>query len=516
MYRRAGAPGSGTPRFRASTSIRALLEAYAVRTSIPGLEATLRELEAQVAAFGDPDSQKQRQHNEQVVKQNRALSARTTALIAAAASLPELVTATVNAVPLGPRHVDENDALTAHHAALDSIIADVRRQVSTVADAAVEALRAAEANQKTGPWAELTQTAETEVIAFQQLLDTLGVDPRGYLELREKRDGTEAALRKASERAEQIPSLERAVDDVWRTTDALYAERISLRQSLLHQVENRAQTLKFHIGAHRNTHSWIRTVRSLLNLKAETYGDDVRALGRWLWEGPEEDLPARLRLWREALTTNDYNPVEDATGCRASWWKKLRNTDEVLRVTLATTMADDTATMYFCRTGADPGDPRAWQQVTNGSAGQRSAAMLAFVLNYGTEPLILDQPEDDLDTALITKLVVPQIRRSRWTRQLIIVTHHANIPVNGDAEQVIVLDNDGFTIRVKTSADPNNTEREIMHAGPIEVGVVRQDIQEVLEGGMEAFRARERRYNNDMNPAHEAQREMQSRPRKER
>jgi energy-coupling factor transporter ATP-binding protein EcfA2 len=136
--------------------------------------------------------------------------------------------------------------------------------------------------------------------------------------------------------------------------------------------------------------------------------------------------------------------------------------------------------------------------------------MLSFVLNYGTEPLVLDQPEDDLDTALITKLVVPQIRRSRWNRQVIIVTHHANIPVNGDAEQVIVLTNDGRNIQVKNSPDPADPAREVLHAGPIEIGVVREDIQEILEGGKEAFQARERRYNNDLNPLHEAKRELMS------
>lgn len=51
--------------------------------------------------------------------------------------------------------------------------------------------------------------------------------------------------------------------------------------------------------------------------------------------------------------------------------------------------------------------------------------MLSFVFNYGTEPLVLDQPEDDLDTALITNLIVPENRKSRWDRQVIIVTHNA-------------------------------------------------------------------------------------------
>jgi len=137
--------------------------------------------------------------------------------------------------------------------------------------------------------------------------------------------------------------------------------------------------------------------------------------------------------------------------------------------------------------------------------------MLSFVLNYGTEPLVLDQPEDDLDTALITSLIVPEIRTSRWDRQVIIVTHNADIPVNGDAEQVIVMDNDGTSIRIRHSADKDDATRRVVHAGPVEIDPVREDIQEILEGGKDAFRARERRYNNDLSTYREARREMLNR-----
>ena len=77
--------------------------------------------------------------------------------------------------------------------------------------------------------------------------------------------------------------------------------------------------------------------------------------------------------------------------------------------------------------------------------------MLSFVLHYGNDPLVLDQPEDDLGTEWISQLVVRQLRTSRWTRQLIIVTHNANIPVNADAERAIVLENAGVGIAVRTS-----------------------------------------------------------------
>lgn len=86
------------------------------------------------------------------------------------------------------------------------------------------------------------------------------------------------------------------------------------------------------------------------------------------------------------------------------------------------------------------GNGRDFQSIGQASVGQRAAAMLAFLLAHGGEPLVLDQPEDDLDNHLIYGLVVQQIRSNKQRRQLIIVTHNPNIVVNGDAELIHVLD----------------------------------------------------------------------------
>ena len=62
--------------------------------------------------------------------------------------------------------------------------------------------------------------------------------------------------------------------------------------------------------------------------------------------------------------------------------------------------------------------------------------MLTFILNYGDEPLLLDQPEDDLDNDLIYNLIVQNIRANKAKRQIVVVTHNANIVVNGNSEMV--------------------------------------------------------------------------------
>ena len=123
------------------------------------------------------------------------------------------------------------------------------------------------------------------------------------------------------------------------------------------------------------------------------------------------------------------------------------------------------------------GDGRDWSPITQGSQGQRSAALLAFLLAFGDEPLVLDQPEDDLDNYLIYELTVRQIRENKRRRQLIIVTHNPNVVVNGDAEMVQALDFVRGQCRVE--------ER-----GALQDKAVREKVCRVMEGGREAFSRR--------------------------
>lgn len=120
------------------------------------------------------------------------------------------------------------------------------------------------------------------------------------------------------------------------------------------------------------------------------------------------------------------------------------------------------------------------QELEHGSPGQKTAALLAFILSYGDEPLLLDQPEDDLDNELIYDLIVHQLRETKSRRQVIVVTHNANIVVNGDAEMVLPLKAAGGETRVRQAAS-------IQEKG------VREAICTILEGGEKAFEQRYKR-----------------------
>lgn len=131
------------------------------------------------------------------------------------------------------------------------------------------------------------------------------------------------------------------------------------------------------------------------------------------------------------------------------------------------------------------GDGRDFKSIEQASAGQRAAAMLAFLLAHGSEPIVLDQPEDDLDNHLIYNLVVRQLRENKRQRQIIAVTHNPNIVVNGDAEMLHALDFRGGQCRV-------------IEKGSLQEKAMRDEVCHVMEGGRDAFERRYRRLGKEV------------------
>jgi len=132
----------------------------------------------------------------------------------------------------------------------------------------------------------------------------------------------------------------------------------------------------------------------------------------------------------------------------------------------------------------------AWSPIEQGSPGQQTAAILAFILSHGDEPIILDQPEDDLDNYLIYDLIVQQIRESKRDRQILIATHNPNIVVNGDAEMVLAMD----VVSTQCVVHPQNS-------GCLQEPAVREEVCKVMEGGRDAFLKRYRRIVQPQRPS---------------
>ena len=120
-----------------------------------------------------------------------------------------------------------------------------------------------------------------------------------------------------------------------------------------------------------------------------------------------------------------------------------------------------------------------FKESTQLSTGQRCTTILPILLTQSERPLLIDQPEDNLDNAFVYDTIVTALRAVKGTRQVIFVTHNPNIPVLGDAERVFVFTSDG------------------QHATLKQVGTVdecKDQIERILEGGRDAFLKRKDRY----------------------
>lgn len=118
------------------------------------------------------------------------------------------------------------------------------------------------------------------------------------------------------------------------------------------------------------------------------------------------------------------------------------------------------------------------------SSGQKCTAILNLLLLESKDPLIIDQPEDNLDNAFIADNIVNELRKQKETRQFIFSTHNANIPVFGDAEWIGVME------IVQGSATINDD-----HIGSIDNSHLKPLVENILEGGKQAFEMRRLKYN---------------------
>jgi predicted ATPase len=125
-------------------------------------------------------------------------------------------------------------------------------------------------------------------------------------------------------------------------------------------------------------------------------------------------------------------------------------------------------------------------QRDNLSYGQRAVGMLLLVLTGATNlgenrTLVIDQPEDDLDNSYIYHTLVNEFKKIKKSRQLIIATHNPNIPITGDAENILILNSNGMNGWIELSGNIDNDK-------------VSGRVLQILEGDIEAFIKRAEKY----------------------
>ena len=135
------------------------------------------------------------------------------------------------------------------------------------------------------------------------------------------------------------------------------------------------------------------------------------------------------------------------------------------------------------------------------SEGNKSFVLLELIIQLGNNefPILIDQPEDDLDNRSVYEGLVKFLKNKKKERQIIVATHNANIVVGADAENIIVANQNGVGTEnynkrqfdYKNGALENQTKDS---NGILGKRTIQEHICEILEGGKQAFERRKRKY----------------------
>lgn len=363
------------------------------------------------------------------------------------------------------------------------------------------------------------QAADAMLIEIRKPIDTVAGTP--WAEWQQKlqafRDSYEAAVKRSSthrERMEQLQAIEsrlsayhketarlneelkslKTADEIYATERQgwhdLKAERDDLFDGQCQNLtENANGAIRAHIKRYADAGEFVERFRESLsgsNIRRER----LEALGAAIVgsENPQERW-SRVLQDLEALAA--FDPDQEGSERRpdtpllAAAGLTSGDLDRIARK-LST---DDWLTLSLIDIRSEPVfEYRARENdyipFSNASAGQQATALLKTLLNQAGPPLLIDQPEEDLDNPVMQE-IVEQIWRAKQKRQLIFVSHNANLVVNGDAELVAWCD-------YRKAGDQSGGK--IAGEGAIDVPDVREAIKRIMEGGEAAFNLRREKY----------------------
>ncbi len=187
-------------------------------------------------------------------------------------------------------------------------------------------------------------------------------------------------------------------------------------------------------------------------------------------------IKSRLKEFRISCNSACRGTDSDLPSAFASYLKNAFERRPEMLDRLRIWLPEDSLKVKYSKGGTG----RNFTNLQKGSPGEKAAALLAFFLAYGKDPLIIDQPENDLDNHLVTDLVVKQLMDNKNRRQIIVVTHNPNIVVNGDAEMVHAME------YVEGQCQPKVQ-------GSLQKQDVRDEVCAVMEGGTDALKKRYQR-----------------------
>ena len=302
-----------------------------------------------------------------------------------------------------------------------------------------------------------------ELQQYEQLHSQLlkqGIDPQAYPDLLQKRALARKDLQQVEEYRQQESKSEEQYKKKLEEAKRHRQELTERRKQFLARILEGNQSIKITIVSFGE--SWKDTEKQIRRIlqTGDRFSKDIEVLERFSIEDGGEKIKQHIMDIR-----NNKEVAQDGR-----FQTHLKDLPIESMVDLRLWFPEDAVQVSYGKND---------KEIREGSPGEKSAALLAFILAYGDEPLLLDQPEDDLDNELIYDLIVKNIKATKTKRQVIVVTHNANIVVNGDSEMV-------HHMRVANG-------QSYIESDSLQIKSTRERICETMEGGNDAFEERYKR-----------------------
>ncbi len=347
-------------------------------------------------------------------------------------------------------------------------LADTLKSLATQAQAAITAAETAIASAATGWTNAVREQREDHAQVLRQLVED-GLEPDKYL-------ATTKALEDLKAKEPRLTSIDANIKE-------LVASRKILLQELTEHENKRVEAL----------HDAIRTANAatggVVIVKPIAARDrrHIKTLIESAISGQRTQIMAAIdsdgfstRAFVEAARRGQAE-LADKFSVRGAQARGVVDAGEALLRQLEELSVGNAVEVQL-DIGAGTGT-REFKKMDDLSKGQRATALLLLLLGASRAPLVIDQPEDDLDNRFVYDGVVKNLRELKGKRQIIASTHNANVPVLGDAELIVALEGSGRNGRPTDGG-----------IGSLDDALIRTLAESILEGGPAAFNARQHLY----------------------
>lgn len=332
----------------------------------------------------------------------------------------------------------------------------------------------------------------------------------------QKRSKLQEFNRRIAEHVQKRDALAQKIAIIDETSrkerDESVAQRNRIFLSFFQKIEEKRRLLE-QLYAPLNTQTATTTEGAKVRFYAR-YTFDVRRFAadagdlfdqrKSLLRGEQAFIEAGRRFWEEIverLPTPEFKPVTTLMETLQTKGAERRSFAEQLKGMRTT---KDVANWLYSLDyyGVEYGIKYEGTDLDKLSPGKKGVVLLLIYLTIDKDyrPLIIDQPEENLDNRSVYSTLVEYFRKAKKNRQVIIVTHNANLVVNGDAEQVIVanfeneMSTQGTRIRYISGSLENARVTSVGTQNVLDRQGIREHVCELLEGGEDAFEKREEKY----------------------